>query len=69
LSKSLFENRFSEFIKLIVSDKYLKVYKDYNENKLVSDKPQTYIVKISGIWENSEDVGITYKVFESSPAI
>ena len=28
LSKSLFENRFSEFIKLIVSGKYLKVYKD-----------------------------------------
>jgi hypothetical protein len=28
LSKSLFENRFGEFIKLIVSDKYLKVYKD-----------------------------------------
>jgi len=28
LSKSLFENRFSEFTKLIVSDKYLKVYKD-----------------------------------------
>jgi len=28
LSKSLFENRFSEFIKLIVSDKYIKVYKD-----------------------------------------
>ena len=28
LSKSLFENRFNEFIKLIVSDKYLKVYKD-----------------------------------------
>ena len=28
LSKSLFENRFSEFIKLIVSAKYLKVYKD-----------------------------------------
>jgi len=28
LSKTLFENRFSEFIKLIVSNKYLKVYKD-----------------------------------------
>ena len=28
LSKTLFENRFSEFIKLIVSDKYIKVYKD-----------------------------------------
>ena len=28
LSKSLFENRFSEFIKLIVTDKYIKVYKD-----------------------------------------
>ena len=27
-TKSLFENRFSEFIKLIVSDKYIKVYKD-----------------------------------------
>jgi len=28
LSKSLFETRFSEFIKLVVSNKYIKVYKD-----------------------------------------
>lgn len=47
----------------------LKVYKDYNEIKCISDKISTYIVKISGIWENSEGVGITYKVFESYPAI
>ena len=28
LSKTLFENRFNEFIKLIISDKYIKIYKD-----------------------------------------
>ena len=28
IAKSVFENRFSDYIKLIVSDKYIKVYKD-----------------------------------------
>ena len=28
LTKSFFENRFADFIKLIVSDKYIKIYKD-----------------------------------------
>jgi hypothetical protein len=28
VTKSLFENRFNEFLRLIISDKYLKVYKD-----------------------------------------
>ena len=28
LTKSFFENRFSDYIKLIISDKYLKVYRD-----------------------------------------
>ena len=28
LAKSTFENRFNDFIKLIISDKYLKIYKD-----------------------------------------
>ena len=28
ITKSAFENRFSDFVKLLVSDKYLKIYKD-----------------------------------------
>jgi hypothetical protein len=28
VSKSMFENRFNEFLRLIISDKYIKVYKD-----------------------------------------
>ena len=29
LTRSLFENRFHDFIRIIISDKYLKIYKTY----------------------------------------
>jgi len=44
----------------------LKVYKDYTRN-ITSDSNITYVIIISGIWETCEEVGITYKVVESSP--
>ena len=31
ITKSVFENRFNEFIKLIYSDKYIKIYKDTSQ--------------------------------------
>jgi hypothetical protein len=43
----------------------LKLYKEYNEFKLINDNNPTYILKISGVWENDEEVGINYKVIES----
>jgi hypothetical protein len=43
----------------------LKLYRDYNSYKLNCDKKPQYIVKISGIWENEDEVGITYKIMEA----
>ena len=43
----------------------IKVYKDSNEPlNNISDKK--YILKISGIWENNNDFGITYKTILAS---
>jgi exopolysaccharide biosynthesis protein len=44
----------------------LKVYKDYTRPS-ISETNITYAIIISGIWETSEEIGITYKVVESSP--
>lgn len=41
---------------------YLKVTPDENRDNLSAKK--RLIVKISGIWETSEEIGITYKMFE-----
>lgn len=41
----------------------LKIYKDYNLSKINKNPPQ-YIIKISGIWENNNEIGITYKIIE-----
>jgi hypothetical protein len=45
----------------------LKLYKEYNEYKLLNESKPTYILKISGIWENDDEIGINYKVIESFP--
>jgi len=39
----------------------LKIYKDFN---LTDNKNLHYMIKISGVWETHENVGITYKVIE-----
>jgi hypothetical protein len=43
----------------------LKVYKETNDPTLT--KNSVYIIKISGIWENESEIGITYKIIESFP--
>ena len=39
----------------------LNLYSKYNTTYTT-----TYIMKISGIWENSTDFGMTYKIFETN---
>ena len=43
----------------------LKIYKDYNENFQKHNKKIQHIIKISGIWENHSEIGVTYKVIET----
>jgi hypothetical protein len=46
----------------------LKIYKDYSENsKKCSNNNIKYIIKLSGIWETYDEIGITYKIIESYP--
>ena len=40
----------------------IKFYKQYNEPPNYSP---VYFIKISGIWENNNEIGITYKIIES----
>uniref|UniRef100_A0A6C0DS16 Uncharacterized protein n=1 Tax=viral metagenome TaxID=1070528 RepID=A0A6C0DS16_9ZZZZ len=41
----------------------LKVYRESNENSY-KNRNIKYIIKLSGIWETYDDVGITYKLIE-----
>jgi hypothetical protein len=43
----------------------LKVYNDYYQsNHPITRLSIQYIIKISGLWETEEEIGITYKLFE-----
>ena len=41
----------------------MKLYKDYNSNDIKKKNVQ-YIIKISGVWETYEEIGLTYKLIE-----
>jgi hypothetical protein len=43
----------------------LKLYRDYLDNRPAHGQVPYYVVKISGIWENAEEIGITYKILEA----
>lgn len=44
---------------------YMKIYKDYNQNVQKTNEPTNlFLLKISGIWETCDSVGLTYKVYE-----
>lgn len=43
----------------------LKVFKEYIKNNFNSKNIQnSYVLKISGIWENYNEIGVTYKLLE-----
>ena len=41
----------------------MKLYRDSNYE---NNKKKQYIIKISGVWETQEEVGITYKLIEAN---
>jgi hypothetical protein len=43
---------------------FLKMYKEFNYDKSIVRKNPRYVLKISGIWENHDEIGITYKFIE-----
>jgi hypothetical protein len=43
---------------------YIKYYKDYNESSFFPKKAESFYIKISGIWENQTEIGITFKLIE-----
>jgi len=43
----------------------LKIFKEFSKNILeTKNNEKKYILKISGIWENYNEIGITYKLLE-----
>jgi hypothetical protein len=46
----------------------MKIYRDYNSDKKqvvnTSDGQTLCVLKISGVWETKEDIGITFKLFQ-----
>lgn len=43
----------------------LKLYRDYSEQRTTKGKTPYYMIKISGVWENEIEIGITYKIIEA----
>ena len=42
----------------------LKIYKDYDHSVKNANEPPMFLLKISGIWETIDNVGLTYKLYE-----
>jgi hypothetical protein len=42
----------------------IKVYKEINNGENYEGKNKYYVIKLSGIWESNEEVGLTYKLIE-----
>jgi hypothetical protein len=44
---------------------YMKIYKEYDKDQSTTYATHvTYLLKISGIWETDENIGLTYKLHE-----
>lgn len=43
----------------------LKLYKEFNYHFEPNNAPKQYIIKISGVWESNDEIGLTYKVIEA----
>ena len=57
------EFRKNLLLKKQIESGFMKIYKEHSTNSVPSN---IYILKISGIWESSGEIGITYKLFESN---
>jgi len=57
------KTKISNFLSKQMYSGCMKLYKDYSASEEKKQNPQ-YIIKISGIWETAEDIGLTYKIIE-----
>jgi hypothetical protein len=49
---------------------FMKIYKEYNLTcELNNFKQIKHIIKISGIWQTNNEIGLTYKLYESTELI
>jgi hypothetical protein len=55
--------KISNFLSRQTQSGSMKLYKDYNFNDTTRNNVQ-YIIKISGVWETYEEIGLTYKLIE-----
>jgi hypothetical protein len=51
---------------VLTNQLYKGFFKIYKEKQTGSLETKNYMLKISGVWENAEEVGITYKFIEVS---
>jgi hypothetical protein len=54
---------------VLTNQLYNGCFKIYKENSLPSGQPKKYMLKISGLWESANEVGITYKFMEMAEVI
>ena len=62
------DRKFSNLIFKQLQCGCIKVYKDFgddNDNPCSIDSMQ-YVIKISGVWESQDEIGLTYKLFEAN---
>jgi hypothetical protein len=47
---------------------YMKIFKEFNKMYASTDNSNSsqYVIKISGIWESRDEIGLTYKLFEAN---
>jgi hypothetical protein len=55
--------KISNFLSKQMHSGNMKLYKEFNSTDIEKRNTQ-YIIKISGVWETYEDVGLTYKLIE-----
>ena len=62
--------KFSNLLSKQLYSGFMKIYKEFNKIPAVTNNdnstPTQYVLKISGIWESQEDIGLTYKLFEAN---
>jgi len=60
------KSKISGFLSKQMYNGSMKLYRDYNSGDIKKTNHNQFIIKISGVWETYEDVGLTFKLIEVS---
>jgi hypothetical protein len=58
------KSKISGFLSKQMYSGSMKLYRDYNSGDNKKNNNVQYIIKISGVWETYEEVGLTFKLIE-----